>query len=116
LIAIPDYLAQTTGQVTVISILTAVICLFVVATIVGIARHPSGPGLVNLGMLFAVMYVGWAARGWPGVDGDEGLFLGVGEMWLGSIDVIWDVFWDISGLDSLAERLGVAGKSPFKGD
>jgi hypothetical protein len=104
---IPDYLAQSTGQVTAVTLLTAILTLFVALTIVGTLRHPSGPGAINLLAMAAFVYVGWTAARWPGVDYDQGMVLGIWHMLLDSLRTVWDVFWNISGLDSVADRLGM---------
>lgn len=109
-LTLPDYLAQSTGQVTAVTLMTALITLFVVFTIAGAVRHPSGPGLVNLLILAMVMYVGWSAARWRGVDYSQGMFLGVFHMWLDSLRTVWDFFWGWSGLDSLSQRLGTLDK------
>lgn len=106
--AIADYLAQSTGQVTAINLLSALVALFIVATIVGAFRHPSGPGLINLAVLVSAIYLGWAAARWPGVTYSEGMILGIWHMWLDSVRTVWNVFWDISGLDSVATRIGAS--------
>jgi hypothetical protein len=104
--AINHFLAQSTGQVSAITLLSALLAVFVAFTIYGAIRHPSGPGLVNLGIVLTVMYVGWTAARWPGVDPSEGMFLGFWHMLLDCFRTIWDVVYDVSGLDSLAKRIG----------
>lgn len=107
MIAASEYLAQSNGQVTVITFVTAILTLFVAMTVIGTFRHPSGPGAINLLAMAAFVYVGWTAARWPGVDYHQGMILGIWHMLLDSLRTVWDVFWDFSGLDSLAVRLGM---------
>lgn len=74
LTAIPNYLAQSSGQVTAITLIGALLTVFVAFTIWGAIRHPSGPGIVNLMVLLACMYVGWTAARWPGSTRTRGCF------------------------------------------
>lgn len=107
MLAAADYLAQSTGQVTAVTLLTALLTLFVAITVLGALRHPSGPGFINLLVLFGFLYVGWTAARWPGVAYSEGMILGVWHMLLDCLRTVWDVAWDVLGLDSLAARIGV---------
>ena len=102
---IPNYLAQSTGQVTAITLLTALITVFIVFTVIGAMRHPSGPGLINLLILVSCMFVGWAAARWPGVDHTQGMFLGIFHMWLDAMRICLVAFLNLIGADGLAEAL-----------
>jgi hypothetical protein len=103
--AIPDYLAQSTGQVTITTFIAALVAVFMVFTIFGILRHPSGPGIVNLLVLLSAVFLGWSAARWPGINYRDGMFLGVFHMWLDSMRICFIAFLDLIGLDNFANEL-----------
>jgi hypothetical protein len=102
---IPNYLAQSTGQVTITTFISALVALFFVFTIIGALRHPSGPGLINLIVLVSAIYLGWAAARWPGVEYDRGLLVGLLNMAVGSIKIVTAAFLDLIGASGLAEAI-----------
>ena len=102
-------LAQSAGEVTAITVISALLVLYVVSTIAGMFRRPSMAAVFNIAMLFGVMYVGWSVARWPGIDQSEGLLLSLFHAWLDSLRTIWDLFYDLVGLDSVAERIGMKG-------
>lgn len=97
------------GETTAVAVLTALLILYVVATLFLAFKHRAFAAIPQVLIMFTFLYVGWAIRGWPGVDESDGLLLGLWEAWLGSLRVAWDFFYDVSGLDSLAARIGVSG-------
>jgi uncharacterized membrane protein len=104
--------AQSTGQVTAITLITALLVLYFVSTIFGMFRRPSMAAVFNMGVLLGAIYVGWAVRGWPGIDPSEGMLLGLFHVWLDSLRTIWDLAWNVLGFDSIAERIGMSGQNP----
>jgi hypothetical protein len=105
----PPVIAQSGAASSGVAVITALLVLYVVSVIVGTFRRPSAGGVIMLMTLLGVYYVGWTARGWPGVSPADGPLLGLWEAWLGSLNVMWDLFYDVSGLDSLFQRIGLTG-------
>ena len=101
-------IAQSAGGASANALLTAFVTLAIVGTFWGMIKHPR-LAFASLLTILGAVYVGWQARGWPSVSARDGLILAVWEMWLGSLRIIWDAIWDVLGLDSVAERLGMSG-------
>lgn len=104
-ITVPDYLAQSTGQVTLTTFIGAVLALYFALTIIGSFRHPSGPGFIQLAVLFSAIYLGWTAAHWPGVNYHDGLLLGMWNMTVSSTKIITAAVLDLLGADSMAQAI-----------
>jgi hypothetical protein len=99
-----NVLAQAGGQTSASVLMTALVTLWVVAMFFRMSRAFA---LTSIATALAMLYVGWSARGWPGVSESDGLILGIWSMWWDSVQAVWSVIYDKVGLDSLAQRIGI---------
>jgi hypothetical protein len=113
--AMTPIVAQSAAEISAVTVISALLVLYVVSTIAGMFRRPSMAAVFNIAMLFGVMYVGWSIARWPGNDPSEGMLLGLFHAWLDSLRTIWDLFYDISGLDSVVQRLGITSADIDRG-
>jgi hypothetical protein len=79
-------------------VLTILFIIYVVGLLWGLVKHLRVNNLIELGVMFCVMYVGWTIRTWPSRHKGDGMAMSLAMAWRDSILTILYLCFKLFGL------------------